>query len=1023
VSNVKNDSALIYAKQLLEFSEKKYQEKVADAYFKIGFAYFNLDSILLAEDALRTSIDIAKTQNDTKTLAHANKVLGNIFNIKAQYAESIRYYIKSHEYFLAQPSYGHAAMVNNQIAAQYEALGQFSKAMAYYNQNVKNLDSITNKDNILFSYNQLVQLYGKLHNYKQAYHYLLEGIEYANEKNKRSSLTELYITAGNLFLVNNINDDAAFAYFQEAKTFFTDNEDAYQNYYIDLCIADLSFRAGNDSLAARTFHYVISKLEDKNDERYLSEAYLKMGLLKRKRMQYDSALYFFQKSIDNICKVCSDIEAHQAMLEKGKTYLLVEELDNAKKTLLKSKAIAGHVDAQYKVLLSNEELAQYYLKVQNIDSARFYLFNVYSQAEKMGIQEKVKNAAKLLSNIHYIKHDYKKAADYLIVAGHASDSLISGSKSEEVPRLQVLLEMSKEEMNRNLEKRASAMEIRRQKFLRNYFIGGASFFVGLAVFLFFGYRRKRKDNRLLSQQKEEIETMAKQLHETDRSKLKFFTNLSHEIRTPLTLIRLPLEQMLSRLQGDDDEQNEALQLALKNTNRLQQIINQILDIRKLEHGRLSLKITEFDLVSFAKEIVNSFETISRQTGCKLVFCSNVSSIKVKLDQGKLYSMISNLLSNAFKFNKENGEVFFNIEARTGFFKITVSDKGQGIAEEHLKKIGTLYYQTDTINSLSEGFGIGLAYVKELVALFNGEFEIASDTGNGTTVQFTVPCPDMQIIDPKPAFLEIRPPVNVLQKVNEILQDDGVAAKPSILVIEDNTDLRTFISDLFKNDFTIYSASDGQTGQDMAIRYNPDLIISDIMMPGIQGNEMCYFLKNDIRTSHIPIILLTAKDTKESQIDGYQCGADDYIVKPFDSKLLYQKVKNIHATNENARKQFNFADIGSIKVKPTVDIDSQLLQKCHDLIIENIDNSMLSVEYLSEEIGLSRRTLLRKFKSLTGKSPADLIKHTRMTQAALLLREKKLLVYEVAMHVGYEDPERFSNAFKQFHGVSPSKYCN
>lgn len=699
-----------------------------------------------------------------------------------------------------------------------------------------NSGSITNKDNILLSYNQLVQLYAKLHNYKQAYHYLLEGIEYANKTNRKISLPELYITAGNLFLNNNINDDAAFAYFQEAKTFFTDEQDASKNHYIDLCIGELYLRNGNDSLALKTFQQVISKPDVKSDKDYLSDAYLKMGLLKIKKKQYDSALYYLQESIDNICSTCSETEIHRALIEKSKIYLLIGQTYKARETLLKSITIAKNVNARYKLLLSEEVLARYYLDVKNIDSAKFYLFNVYNLSQAMGVHEKIRDAAKSLSNIYYTE------------------------------------------------------------------------------------------------------------------------------------------------------------------------------------------LTEFDLIRFAKDMVNTFEIMSHQTRCKLVFHSNISSVKIKFDRDKLYSMVSNLLSNAFKFSDKEGEVLLNIEARANRVQITVRDKGQGIAEEQLKKIGKRYYQANETSLLSEGSGIGLAYVKELVAFFNGKFKIASHPQTGTTVQFIIPCPGMEIFNHNPELLEIIPSENILQQVNEMLQEDNMPGKPVILVVEDNADLRTFICNIFNPGFITISAGNGESGLGMAVKHNPDLIISDIMMPGVQGCEMCRMLKKDIRTSHIPIILLTAKDARDDQIEGYQCGADDYIVKPFDTELLFQKVKNIFATIENTRKQFNFTDIGNKKMSLCSEPDRQLLKKCLALINENLSNPKFTAELLSEEIGLSKRTLLRKFNSLTGKSPAYLIKHARMSHAALLLREKNLRVNEVSLLVGYEDPERFSNAFKLFFGVTPTGYC-
>jgi len=243
--------------------------------------------------------------------------------------------------------------------------------------------------------------------------------------------------------------------------------------------------------------------------------------------------------------------------------------------------------------------------------------------------------------------------------------------------------------------------------------------------------------------------------------------------------------------------------------------------------------------------------------------------------------------------------------------------------------------------------------------------------------------------------------------------------PHILIVEDNNELRLFLRDLFTPSYQVICAKDGQEGKDLALKHLPDLIISDVMMPKIKGNELCKTLKNDINTSHITIILFTAKGAPDSIIDGYDCGADDYIVKPFDTNLLLKKVENIISTGENARKKFSFTDIERSNSTYS-DFDKKFLEDCMSIIKDNIQNSSFTVEVLAENINLHRRTLLRKFNALTGKSPTDLIRHTRMTRATKLLQEK-YRVNEVALMVGYEDTGRFSKAFKQFHGVSPSAY--
>jgi DNA-binding response OmpR family regulator len=267
-------------------------------------------------------------------------------------------------------------------------------------------------------------------------------------------------------------------------------------------------------------------------------------------------------------------------------------------------------------------------------------------------------------------------------------------------------------------------------------------------------------------------------------------------------------------------------------------------------------------------------------------------------------------------------------------------------------------------------------------------------------------------------MEIKAREQLFNELEEQLSDQ-VDGLPRILIVEDNFELRLFLHDLFAPSYQVISAKDGQEGKEMALKYIPDLIISDIMMPGIKGNELCKILKNDVNTSHITVILFTAKGSPDNIVDGYDCGADDYIVKPFETDLLVKKVKNIIATGENARKQFSFTDMDR-STSIYSEFDKKFLKDCLSIIKDNLNNSQFTVEFLAGKMSVHRRTLLRKFNALTGKSPVDLIRYNRMSHAAELIKQK-YRVNEVALMVGYEDSSRFSQAFKEFHGVTPSSY--
>jgi DNA-binding response OmpR family regulator/two-component sensor histidine kinase len=464
--------------------------------------------------------------------------------------------------------------------------------------------------------------------------------------------------------------------------------------------------------------------------------------------------------------------------------------------------------------------------------------------------------------------------------------------------------------------------------------------------------------------------------------------------------------------------NTQLQTALKNTNKLKELLNQILDLQKLDEKLLGLDLSDFELISFCREIVSSFEGFCFQSNCKLIFKSNISEAMVRFDQIRLRSIINNLLSNAFKYNKESGWVQFNLEVNENQINIEIKDNGIGISKKYLKKLGERYFQIEQSNTSIEGTGIGLAYVKELLQLMKGNIEFYSIENEGTSVNITLPCDTINIENEKTVSMEIKASEQVFNGLEERITDD-MGSLPRILIIEDNVELRAFLRDLFSPAYQVICAKDGQEGKEMALKHIPDLIISDIMMPAIRGNELCKILKNDINTSHITIILFTAQGSSDSIVDGYDCGADDYIIKPFDTEVLLKKVQNIITTSENARKQFSFTDLDR-STSVYSEFDKKFIKDCMSIIKNNIDNSHFTVEFLAEKMNIHRRTLLRKFNALTAKSPIDLIRHSRMTKAAELIKSN-YRVNEVALMVGYEDSSRFSKAFKQFHGVSPSAY--
>lgn len=1001
-------------------------------YYKKGMSYYKKAEYRSAEKAFYKVIELAEKSPDKEILSYTFHFLGNIESWKSNFSQSIHYHKNARDLFFELNNLKYFAISNNNISSVFYTLGEYDSTIVYFKKNIDNKaagnfdktiltayqglpilkkkikhKAAENIDNtILASYQGLATLYAQLYNYKEAYSYLQQGIKYAEETGSSLLLAELYFTAGNLFLNNHVNKDIALEYLQKAKNLFTEKNNWQYVNLTNLSIGNVFYKTGNDSLAMIYFKSVTAKVSSKNFPA-LSQANHMIGMVYKSNNQYDSALVYLQKSIDVMCTVCPEIAIHTTLVETANTYLITGKSQQAFFYLNKAKNIAVESNSGLEMVKSYEELANYYQAIHNTDSVMHYLMMAHNMANDLGLLKRIKSTAESLSKMYYSKKEFQTSSDYLQLSNQMNDSLASIEKYNEVAKLEMRFEIEKKEA-----------EITKQKLIRNSFIAGALLLVIIGLVLWRAFRNKKKDNRLLAKQKKEIQEISKQLQQSSKRKLDFFTNISHEIRTPLTLIKSPLERIL-KSETKDNKINKQLQLAVNNTNKLKTLVNQILDLQKLDEHLLSLDLSEFEIISFCKEIVSSFEGYSSQNNCKLIFEANIGKAQITFDQGRLQSIIINLLSNAFKFNKENGEVIFKLDLNTHQLILEISDTGKGISSDHLKKLGERYYQIEDSNTNIEGSGIGLAYVKEIIELMKGEFSISSKPGKGTNVAISLPIGAVEIQDDIHVKLEISKPNQFVNQLENLISDSNENGLPRILIVEDNYELRIFLRDLFAPSYQVICAKDGEEGKDLAFKHIPDLIISDVMMPKIRGDELCQILKYDINTSHITIILFTAKGAKDSIIDGYDCGADDYIVKPFDTDLLLKKVKNIISTGENARKKFSFTDMERSN-NTYSNFDKKFLEDCISIIKDNIQNSSFTVEVLAENINLHRRTLLRKFNALTGKSPVDLIRHTRMSKAGNLIKEK-YRVNEVALMVGYEDTNRFSQAFKQFYGISPSAY--
>jgi len=550
----------------------------------------------------------------------------------------------------------------------------------------------------------------------------------------------------------------------------------------------------------------------------------------------------------------------------------------------------------------------------------------------------------------------------------------------------------------------------------------------LAVAGFLYYLRQRGIQKLRAQfALEQERKSAQQMHELDMMKIKFFTNVSHEFRTPLALILAPLDKLLK----ENPEENAKIHLTLiqRNARRLLNLVNQLMDFRKMEVKELKLQPLEDDVISFAYESFQSFTDLAEKKNIRYTFRSDLSLFVTNFDRDKLERIFFNLLSNAFKFTSEGGEISMTVNCelmkdQTSNVEVRVQDTGIGIPIDKQDKIFERFFQNDVPGSMvNQGSGIGLSITKEFVHLHKGTIRVESEPGKGSC--FIVDLPLLAIsVNSNELFFDEQDMVPKLVSHLENHQEEQPKLsqkKPTILLIEDNDDFRFYLKDNLRQFYNIIESSNGKTGWNKALAMHPDLIVSDVSMPEMNGIDLCAKLRGDSRTSHIPIILLTALMGEEQVLRGIETGANDYMTKPFNFEILLSKIKNLLIRQESMRKTYQ----KQVVVKPSdIEVqsaDERFIQQALRIIEKNISNSDFSVEEFAREMFMSRVALYKKLLQLTRQTPIEFIRSIRLKRAARLLEKSQLTVAEIAYEAGFNNPKTFAKYFKAEFGILPSSY--
>lgn len=540
---------------------------------------------------------------------------------------------------------------------------------------------------------------------------------------------------------------------------------------------------------------------------------------------------------------------------------------------------------------------------------------------------------------------------------------------------------------------------------------------------FWQHRRHRKallvQNRLLQEERDKQKVLNDQLDAVMSSKLAFFTNVSHDLRTPLTLISEPVERV-AESENIDDKERFLMKIARKNIHILHRLINQILDFRKYENDKLELNLSEINITEYVNRWSGAFVALAHRKRINFSFVSEGDNdATMSIDVEKMERVFYNIVSNAFKYTPDGGDITIKLINMGSNILLSVTDTGKGIKARDLPMIFDRFFQADKINP--SGSGIGLALAKAFVELHQGTITVESEEGKGTTFTITLPVvhtenkpsSDADFISSE--FVEI--------EHQELVRDNDENVNPDqplILVIDDNADICELLKELLSDKYLVMTALDGSDGIELAKRYVPDLIICDVMMPVMDGMECCRLLKSDVATSHIPILMLTACAMDEQRVAGYEMGADGYLSKPFNTKVLLARIKNLIKNRQQIKNSW---ESDKRTQSPLTSIESEFYKKFLKVFEDNMGNPDLSVETISSIMGLGYSQLYRKIKSLTNHRPVELIRLLRLEKARELMFNTEKTISEISYEVGFSNPAYFTKCYRDLYGETPTDTRN
>ncbi len=903
--------------------------------------------------------------------------------------------------------------IYNSLSTYHNTFAAYDSAIYYADKSLELIPILKDSSLYFFPYSQLAWSYSLRGEYDSAKQVNLKNIEVSSAIDDWKGLSKAYFGMGNTYFYENDFPRALENYLKADSIF--DIHDPFNPTSVNnnVNIAQLLLL---DKKFTNVLYYldksekVAKRIE--NDFAIASVNLIK-GTYYYEISQYSLALENLTKALDFFTAVGSDYDAGETHYYLGKLYHKTKALEKAIASHKASIHYYNKIGDPHGPANSNLELGLINGKKGDFDSALEYLNKariVYEKAEANQMLEEKVSVYKALSNQYKAKENNYEALRYANLYIALKDTLLAKQNSKQLNELETKYQTEKKEQQIRLLSTQNALAVQQKTNQRNLFIAGGSVLGLAALVFFFLFRNKQQTNT--------------KLRELDTMKSNFFANISHEFRTPLTLVSAPI---LEKLEDGETpvEDRKVFEMIARNNKRLLGLVDQLLDLSKIDAGKLQLGVSEGNLGTLLGALCDAFHYLAKQRKVTFEISIDPNLGNAWFDVDMVEKITNNLLSNAFKYVPKKGEVGFTAKRATNnHLLLTVTNSLNKNRTLNTEKFFDRFYQTDP---QAEGAGIGLALVKELVLLHKGNIGISQNEEEGIAFAVTLPIEKLNFnnAEIQPSKMErtySQIPHATLSNEPDDVTLNKMDEKPLLLVVEDNPDMQLLLQSTFSKDFNVLTAPNGEEGIHKALEHVPDIIISDVMMPKKDGIALTKTLKQDERTSHVPIILLTAKAGEDNVVKGIENGADDYMVKPFSGKILKSKIHKLVALRKQLQQRYS----QEVILKPADiainSIDEQFLGKVQEVMDNSLIDSNFSTVEFSKAVGMSRMQLHRKLKALTGLSASEFIRSQRLKLAADLLKKSDTNVSQVGYAVGFNDHSYFSKCFKEAYGIAPSQYA-